>query len=78
MNSENIHVLWVTSGHHHSCIVHEFIHYTCILSTYTKAVTLHCAKVRGGKDQGPATQVTHLIGKGGGIVLVGVVCETYT
>ena len=24
---------------------------------YTKAVTLHCAKVGGGMDQGPTTQV---------------------
>ena len=28
---------------------------------YTKAVTLHCAKVGGGKDQGPATHMTHLV-----------------
>ena len=29
---------------------------------HTKAVTLHCAEVGGGKDRGPAIQVTHLIG----------------
>ena len=37
------------------CYMNSFI-----ILEYTKAVTLHCAKVRGGKDQGPATQVTHL------------------
>ena len=27
---------------------------------YTKAVTLHCARVGGGMDQGPLTQANHL------------------
>ena len=57
MNSENIHILWVTSGQH-SCI-DTSIHALLELE-YTKAVTLHCAKVRGGIDQGPTTQATYL------------------
>ena len=38
--------------------LHEFM--PCWNFEYTKAVTLHCAKVGGGMDQGPATKVTHL------------------
>ena len=66
MNSESIHVLWVIPGQY-SCFVYML---TGTLSThclhphwnfeYTKAVTLYCAEVGGGKDQGPTTQVTHL------------------
>ena len=44
---DNIYVLYMNS-----CLILEL--------KYTKAVTLHCAKVGGGKDQGPTTQVTHL------------------
>ena len=60
-NSDSIHVYWVNihvwvNPGQQSCIV------TCIHWNfeYTKAVTLHCAKVGGGMDQGPTTQVTHL------------------
>ena len=38
-------------------LFHEFIPYIGTLSTQ-KLVTLHCAKVGGGENQGPATQVT--------------------
>ena len=35
------------------CDINSSLIGTC---EYTKAVTLHCAKVGGGMDQGPATQ----------------------
>ena len=57
MNSENIHVLWVTSGQY-SCI-DTSIHALLELE-YTKAVTRHRVKVGGGIDQGPTTQATYL------------------
>ena len=44
---DSIHVLY-----------HQFMPY-CNFE-YTKAVTLHCGKVGGGKELGPTTQVTHL------------------
>ena len=60
MNSGNIHVLWTTCKQH-SCNV-TWIHSLYWNFEYTKAITLHCAKVGGGKDQGRTTntEVTHL------------------
>ena len=39
-------------------LLHEFMPYIGTLST--QKLSLHCAKVGGGMDQGPATQLTHL------------------
>ena len=45
-------------GYLWTAFIHQFMPYWNF--KYTKAVTLHCAKVGGGKDQGPTTQATYL------------------
>ena len=53
---------WMNSGNIHVYIsIHTFLIHA-LLGNFevTEDVTLHCGKVGGGVDQGPATEVTHL------------------